>query len=135
MTEEQPVTEPKQRHGCLTVWLIFMIFGNSLTALIYSLGVIEEAYREVLQEIPNAPVWLFLSMGVVPLFNIGCVIALFRWKKYGFWGICASMFVASILNLTAGFGGGSFLVGLIPIVVLYGVLQIGQKNKGWPQLD
>jgi hypothetical protein len=30
---------------------------------------------------------------------------------------------------------GSSLLGLVGIAILYGVLQIGKKNKEWPQLE
>jgi hypothetical protein len=64
-----------------------------------------------------------------------CTIALFRWKKWGFWGFCVSSVVAIVVNLSGGLGIGSYLSGLIMIGLMYGVLQIGRENKGWPQLD
>lgn len=124
------MAEQKQRHGCLTAWLIFMIVANSLAALFYLL-----VSSSIRQQLPNAPEWLFPVMGIGGLFNLGFAIALFKWKKWGFWGFCASSIVAFTLNLTAGLGIGPSMLGLIGVAVLYGVLQIGKEDKGWPQLD
>ena len=42
----------KQRHGCLTAYLVFMIIANSATGLVYLLA--SEAIRTAM---PNMPVW------------------------------------------------------------------------------
>jgi hypothetical protein len=119
--KERQVSEQKQRHGCLTAYLIFAIIVNSAVALYY---VFEGLAVFVIGAI----------LIIVGIFNIICFIALFKWKKWGFWGFVASAIVALCLNLYIGFGPESFL-GPIGITVLYGVLQIGKENKGWPQLD
>lgn len=31
--------------------------------------------------------------------------------------------------------GGLSILGLVGIAILYGVLQISDENKGWPQLE
>ncbi len=124
------MAEPKSRHGCLTAWLVLMIIANSATALMYLLrsDVIRRAF-------PDAPGWASPVLIVLALFNLVCAIALFQWKKWGFWGFCASSIVALVVNLSIGLGIGPSLVGLIGVALLYGVLQIGKENKGWPQLD
>jgi hypothetical protein len=71
---------------------------------------------------------------VLLIFNIICLIALFKWKKWGFWGVVVGIIIGVCLNLYLGLGPVSFS-GLIALAVLYGVLQIGKENKGWPQLD
>ena len=72
---------------------------------------------------------------VVSLFNLLCAIMLFKWKKWAFWGFCASAVVVIAVNLSAGIGIAASLGGLIGVAILYGVLHIGGDNKGWPQLD
>ncbi len=122
--------DAKSRHGCLTASLVFMIVANSGTALVYILG--SDAIRRTL---PNAPGWAFPVLIVFSLFNLVCAIALFRWKRWGFWGFCGSSVVALVVNLSMGTPIGSALVGLVGAPLLYGVLQIGKENKGWPQLE
>ena len=120
----------KKRHGCLTAWLILMIVANSAMALFYLLGmqIMKEAY-------PNVPVWLFLILTPLGVFNLICAIALFNWKKWGFWGFCVSSVIAMIVNIFIGLGIGQSVAGLLGIAFLYGILQIGKDNKGWPQLN
>jgi hypothetical protein len=120
----------KGRHGCLTAWLVLMIVANSGTALFYLLG--SEAIRRTL---PSAPGWAVPVLVVCSLFNLVCAIALFRWKRWGFWGFCGSSVFALVVNLSVGLGIGSALGGLVGVIVLYGLFQIGKENKGWPQLE
>ena len=124
------MTDGKSRHGCLPAWLVLVIVANSATGLMYLLG--SDAIRKT---IPDAPGWAFPVLIVFSVFNLVCAIALFQWKKWGFWGFCVSSVVALIVNLAIGLGIGSALGGLIGAAITYGVLQIGKENKGWPQLD
>lgn len=120
----------KSRHGCLTAFLVFMIVANSATVIFYLFG--SDAISRAL---PNAPGWVFIVLAVFSAFNLVCAIALFRWKKWGFWGFCLSGVVALVINVSIGLGVGRSLSGLIGIAILYGVLHIGKDNKGWPQLN
>jgi len=124
------MADAKNRHGCLTAWLVVMIFANSAGALMYLLG--SEAIRK---SFPNMPGWAFSVLIVGSLFNLVCAIALFQWKKWGFWGFCATSVVALVVNLSIGLGIGPSLAGLVGVLLLYGVLHIGEENKGWPQLE
>jgi MFS superfamily sulfate permease-like transporter len=122
--------DAKKRHGCLTAWLVLMFVGNSAAALIYLLGI--EGIR---QRLPNMTLGAFSLLIVMFLFNLVCVIALFKWKKWGFWGACASTIVTTVVNISTGLGIGAFWGGVISVAILYGVLQIGEENQGWTQLD
>ena len=119
--QERQMSEQKQRHGCLTAYLIFAIIVNVGVALYYVLaGLAAFAIGAI-----------FI---VLLIFNIICLIALFKWKKWGFWGVVVCIIIGVCLNLYLGLGPVSFS-GLIGLAVLYGVLQVGKENKGWPQLD
>jgi len=124
------MSEGKKRHGCLTAWLILMIIANSLAALMYLFGT--EMVRRAL---PNLPGWTFPVLVVFSLFNVVCAVFLFQWKKWAFYGFCLSAAVALVVNMTVGLGILRSLLGLIGVLLLYAVLQIGKENKGWPQLD
>lgn len=119
--KDRQMSEQKQRHGCLTALLVVMIVASSAVALYY-----------IFEGLAVFVIGAILIIGAI--FNVVCVIALLKWKKWGFWGVVASSIVALCLNLYIGLGPESFL-GLIGIAVLYGVLHIGKENKGWPQLD
>lgn len=121
---------PKDRHGCLTTYLVFMIIVNSGLSLLYLLG--SEWLRK---NGPNLPDWAFWVLAVAGLFNVLCAVALLKWKRWGFWGFIASAIVASVVNISIGLGVSSIFAGAFAVAVLYGVLQIGKENKGWPQLE
>lgn len=120
----------KSRHGCLTAYLIWLIVLSSASALAYLLG--SDALR---QAMPGVPGWAYPVLTVLAPLHLVCVLALFRWREWGFWGFCVSSVIAMGVNLSAGLGIGFSVGGLIGIALLYGVLHIGKENKGWPQLD
>jgi hypothetical protein len=107
-----------------------MIIANAGTALMFVLpsGAMGPAF-------PNMPPWGIPVLIVTSLFNVICAIALVQWKKWGFWGLCASTVVAFVVNSSYGVGVGGSLAGPVGLLILYGVLQIGKENKGWPQLE
>lgn len=117
------------RHGCLTAYLVFMIIANSATALSYLVGT-----QAIQKSMPNMPDWAFPALMAFGLFNVACAIGLLRWKKWGFWGFVLSSGCVLIVNLMSGLNPVQAALGLIGVAFLYGVLQIGKENKGWPQL-
>jgi hypothetical protein len=127
--ESNPARTPKQRHGCLTAWLVVVIAGSIIAALVYLLA------SNYLTSSSTLPGWAIPTLVIVLAFNIMCAVALFRWKKWGFWGFCASSLFSIVVNLKLGLGVLESLQGLISIIILIGVLQIGGKNKGWTQLE
>ena len=123
------MSESKQRHDCLTAWLILMLIGNSAATLVNIWG-----SSMVIQNLQTTPSPAMVIMGVLSIFNLACVIALFKWKKWGFWGLIASSVVALSINLSIGLGVGSSLAVFGGLVLLIVALNIGKENKGWPQL-
>ena len=120
----------KKRHGCLTAWLVLMIVANSVTALLYLVG-----FNFVKDRLPNIPNWSILLFAILAAFNVVCAIALFKWKKWGFWGFLINSVIALCVNFYVGLGIGNSLTGMLGIEMLYIILQIGKENKGWPQLE
>ena len=120
----------KKRHGCLTAWLIFMIVANSLATLVYLL-----AGEIIRQNLPEFPVGMILVLAGLCAFNVVCAVALFNWKIWGFYGFVATSILALVANLNAGTHPVKALLGLLGVVLLYAVLQIGNENKGWTQLE
>ena len=124
------VNQPaKSRHGCLLAYLIFVIIANSGVALFYLFGL---ALKEFFAGIAT---WALLLLCILSFLNVVCAVALLRWKKWGFWGFCGISLAALIINIILDVGIVYIFTGLIGIAFLYGVLQIGKENKGWPQLS
>ncbi len=124
-----PTNPTKQRHGCLTAWLILSIISNAFTALLYLINLAGSG------NLGNIPVWALILLIILSAFNVICAILLFKWKKMGFWGFCISSVLVMIVNLALGLQVYLVLLGIVGVAVLYGVLQIGKENKGWPQLE
>lgn len=122
--------EQKKRHGCLTATLVGMIVINSAISLmlLFAGSVIKQTFIGI-------PSWALVVMWFFAVFNLVCAIALFKWKKWGFWGFIFSNIVAVFFYLAIGVGIWQSLRGLIGIAILYGVLQIGGDKKGWIQLE
>lgn len=121
----------ERRHGCLTIWLLILLLWNLTLILTYTgcnmiqwLGIGDEPFG-----------WYFPLMIALSVISIICVFALFGWKKWGFWGLLAVSVVKIILEIMAGGSGVAVLSGVtLSMLILYGVLNIGRENKGWPQL-
>ena len=120
----------KQRHGCLTAYLIFMMIANSATALLFLFG--GASFRDQMVDMPS---WAFPLLASFGIFNLVCVIAILKWKRWGFWGFCVSAVVVFGLNILLGLAISQSLGGLIGVAILFGILHIGKEKKGWTQLD
>jgi len=120
----------KKRHGCLTAHLILIIVANSLTAIATPMSV-----QNIRQAIPGFPTWVVWPIALMAILNVVFAVALFNWKKWGFFGFCGTATIAFALNIYSGVGIGQSIVGLAGVAILFLVLQIGGERKGWVQLD
>ena len=107
-------TTEKKRSALLTIWLIWMLLANILTALTYLLG------RELITKLlTTVPLWAIYALGFLALLNVVFTIFLFRWKRWAFYGFCANAGIAFVINLTIGTEFVWALVGLAGPVILY----------------
>jgi len=120
----------KQRHGCLTAWLVLVIVVNSLTALLYVFF-----SRAIAANLPSSQGWAIPVLAILAAANVAFAIALYRWQKWGFYGFLATSAVGFVINLVLGLNILQALFGLVGVAILYGVLHIGYENKAWPQLE
>lgn len=131
------MTNARQRHGCLTAWLILIMIVNSLSSLSYLFfGVFSNQMNDLLasQGISIAP-GTYLVLVILGIFNVVCSLALWNWKKWGFYGFIASSVAAFIINVSSGQNIVSSLLGLIGIAILYGILNIGGEKQAWSRLE
>jgi hypothetical protein len=128
----------KRRHGCLTAWLILMIVGNTLGLLANAFFALNpKAYEAAAtqQGIRAVPSLTFVLLTCLSVLSIACAVALFKWKKWGFYGFLGVSVAAFIINLSIGINLVQSLLGFVGVALLYGVLNIGEENKGWTQLE
>jgi len=120
----------KKRHILATILLGIITIGNGLASPLYILGYPPEL-REAFPQVPHI-FWTILgSLGPVVVI---CCIALFRWKKWGFWGICIVSALVTITELLYGFGYPA-LIGPCVVLLLYGLLRLGKENSAWNDLE
>jgi hypothetical protein len=124
--------ESKQRHGCVTTWLILMIIGNSYSAISYLF--MDDMLSQVLAEpIPDS---MRYALALVGITNLIFAIMLFQWKKWAFWGFAGTAIITLFINLSIGLGIGPSILGLLGIVILYAILQIKKDGKtAWENLE
>jgi len=129
--EHITIMENKQRHGCVTAWLILMIILNSFTALMYLLF-----GNTIVQNLASdASVSMIMLLGLFGVGNVIFAILLLNWKKVGFYGFVATSLIVFIINISIGLRIGQSLFGLVGIAILYGVLQIkGGDRPAWNNL-
>ena len=115
------MADAKQRHWCLTAWLILMITANSIIVLSLLMAM------------------TLKSRGIALLFfaiaNIVFLVSLSEWKKWGFLGYVGTNILIMISGLMTGWHIGRFLLQVLWVLILYALLQIGKEKKGWTQLE
>ena len=124
------MTDGAQRHGCLTATLVFMFIANSAVTLLYTIG-----SDQVKRGLPDDAEWAIPVLAIMGVFNLVCAVALWKWKKWGFYGFAASAFIALIINLSIGLSPANAFMGLLGIPLLYWVLNMGKAEKAWPRLQ
>jgi hypothetical protein len=107
-----------------------MLVTSALAALIYFV-----AAGFLMELLPEASAWSFSVLAILAILNCGFAIALWRWKRWGFWGYCCTTLAAFAINLSIGTGLGPSLWGLMGIVILLAALHVGRHNEGWSQLE
>jgi hypothetical protein len=128
MLENSFKVKEKSRHGCLTTYLVLLIIGNLVTLVFRLLSSLAPDNK--------MPVLAIIAYSLLALFIIVCAVAIYNWKKWGVWGLCA----VAVINFVIGVISGELLIisifQLVAILgILFWVLHIGGDNKGWPQLE
>lgn len=122
----------KQRHGCLTAWLIFIIIGNALSSLVYFL-IDPSFFKKHGLEITKEEMIIIGFLGII---NLSFAIGLWFWKKWAFFGFALSGLLMFFTNLNKGLDLASASLGLVGVLLLFSILQMKQGEKsGWEQMD
>ncbi|MCX6311824.1 MAG: hypothetical protein NT084_09320 [Bacteroidetes bacterium] len=125
-------SQEKQRHGCITAWLILMIIANSCIALIY-LFASDQLSKQMAGDIPTS---MFYVLAFISAMNVVFAVFLIQWKRWGFYGFILNALAGFAINLKMGMDIGSSLFGLVGIGILYAILQIKKNNvSAWEQME
>ena len=130
ITETPEPQKTKRRHGCLSIWLFLSIAFDLLFMVLYLSG---SGFSTSPKGVPE---WAMPALVTLLVFEIICAVALFLWKKWGFWGFC----LVNVIGFFIDSGLGVNLLWpttqiVLKIVLLIVVLNIGKEDKAWPQLD
>jgi len=116
---QEPMAQgPKKRGGCLTAFLIAVMVINPLVGLYYLL-----ASSQVKDAVPSMPDWALPALIIMCFFNFVCAIAIWNWKKWGFYGFLASSIIAFVVNLSTGIPIYQSIFGLVGLAILFALLR------------
>lgn len=121
------MTETKDRHGCLTAWLVLMIIANALTALSYVVRILP---RTIHSTRSHTPAWALFLLAAGCIANVVFAVALFRWKRWGFFGALITTVLAFALNLKLGIKPAFAMIGFCGIIILYAVYKWEVTERG-----
>ena len=130
---ENEQTLEKQRHGCVTAFLIFLMIANSASVILYFFAT-EFMSKTLSIEISDSDK-IFLS--IFKIANLISCILLFQWKKIGFWLYIATNVATVVLSIYQGKGTSQLWSALFGIALLFGIMQIAIKNgkTTWNELS
>jgi hypothetical protein len=123
--------QSKERHGCVSTWLIFIIIVNFITILtnIFAPKIVEKGLNYPSQ-------FIIILYTLLAVTNILCAIMILKWKKWAFWIFIITGVLGVILNLYIEVGLFTSLIGLLGIPILYFMLQIKKDNiAAWENLE
>ena len=130
-TEDENISTPGKRHGCVTAWLYMIIITSSIVFGLFL--ALNEIFR-MFFSVDSKP--LMLWVGISTVCNLTCAILILQWKKIGFWGYAFLSLAAVIVNIFYEASIGQTLYGLLGVAILYGLLQIKKDNVStWERLE
>jgi len=126
----------KERHGCLSVllWLLMLVQSLSLLVQVFY-------YQSLNHGLFHLAPWVQPVMLALIAFDLTCLIAIYFWKKWGFYGVVVSRLMSLIYYLIIALHWGNphtlglGLYQVAGLIVIYIALQMGGSNKGWDQLE
>lgn len=130
--DQAPRRIDRPRHGCLTVIIVLSLLWNGIVFLYTTVGA--SLIREPL---PGMTQGVITISAILALAEMGCLIAILRWRRWGVWGLCLLAPVGILRNLALG-GVTMAISGLsgtaLNLGLLYAALQLGGEARGWSRL-
>ncbi len=112
--------EAKTRGGLLSLVLILMIIGQSWFAYLFFTAFLGLPYNAYGEYFASFPTWTLVASASTYLLNIIFLIAIWRWKKWGIFGLIVSWVVNIVIISTVQ--GISILPGSLLGLVILGLL-------------
>jgi hypothetical protein len=136
--EGEIVLPTKRRHVFLSAILLLIVVVNGLSAV-----TLPFAIDRIQRQDPKIGAWQIWLAAFMCALAVVCAIAIYNWKKWGFYGILAIATVSLIVTLATGVVDLRSGVQILEAVVLtfigpgllFGALQCGEEKTGWEQLE
>jgi hypothetical protein len=130
MPETISIPAQKHRHILVTLYLWLMLLVNAIAAFT-QFGQINDLQMRGI----SFSLWIIPLIVVAHLANLTCIVALFCWKKWGFWFLVVPTILNVFVKLLHHDPLDSVLGAGVGMLILYAVLQAGDENRAWPQLE
>lgn len=119
----------KKRNVLLAVWLIYSMIVNVVGASVCLFRVVSDIFRSRSLGFDD----FFAMVGM--LANTLFLVALYRWKKWGFWGLLVSSIAAFCFTYVVR-GIAAAAGCLLGIILLFFLLCIRKNGvRGWTELE
>ena len=122
----------KQRHGCLTAWLIYLILSYSIVSLglFFNSDSIVQKFQYIKSE--N----LLLIVASIAILNVLFIYMLLKWFKLGFWGLLSTSTLLFIIQIMNSNNILTPIITAIVMLIIYGLLKLKKRNvSGWDNLE
>ena len=83
----------------------------------------------------GAPEWIPYANIILTVLALVFLVALFKLKKWGFWGYALTSLAMAIVQLTEGHTFVTALTGLGSTAIIFASLHVGKEDKVWPYLE
>ena len=122
----------KQRHGCLTAWLIYLIIAYSIGSLGLFFG--SESIYKRLPYLTSENSLLIVAS--IEFLNVAFSFFLLKWVKLGFWGLLLTNIILLIIQINGSDNLIYPIVTVIYLLILYGLLNLKKNDvSGWDNLE
>ena len=122
----------KQRHGCLTAWLIYLILSYSIVSL--GLFFNSDSTVEKFQYIKSEN--LLLIVASIAILNVLFIFMVLKWFKLGFWGLLSTSTLLFIIQIMNSNNILTPIITAIVMLIIYGLLKLKKRNvSGWDNLE
>lgn len=127
--EAEQADQRRRLGGCLTTWLVLNLALIILLTALYLFAAQAVATNRAIAAYPSS---VFLIYAVIGLIGIAGLVALFFWKKWGFYAVVAYVILNIIMDIVLHIVTLRSFTPLLGLLVLYGLLQ---RNNVWQRLN
>jgi hypothetical protein len=117
LRQDVELSEEAKVHGCLTLWLI-----GTVLAVIRLIIVIVGGGFELWTDI-FGPRWHLGVSTVLGLTNLIFLFAIWKWKKWGVFGLTTSVVISIAVNLSGGLRITYVLGPIVGIIILVALVK------------